>query len=125
MKYTSFFVLGLVIFFVSSITTANALPPCSSNHDTIWNECEGVWTGTDGGEYSGTWKNDKRHGQGTITWPNGQRNIGAWVNDRRHGHGTHTRPDGLKYVGEFRNDHPHGEGMWTWTDGQEYVGTFE
>ena len=36
------------------------------------------------GEYLGQWKDDQRHGQGTMLWPSGIRYEGRFAQDRRH-----------------------------------------
>ena len=42
-------------------------------------------TYADGVKYIGDWKDDNKHGQGTVTWPNGDKYIGEWKNDKKHG----------------------------------------
>eukprot|EP01051_Picozoa_sp_SAG22_P001990 SAG22_NODE_84_length_21617_cov_48.600102_13_plen_101_part_00 len=34
-----------------------------------------------GPHYHGEWQNDKRHGEGTMVWPDGRRFEGRWDND--------------------------------------------
>jgi len=46
------------------------------------------------------WK-DKRHGQGTCTWPSGTIYIGNWKDDKLHGDGTLTHSDGRVSKGMF------------------------
>ncbi|SVE07066.1 uncharacterized protein METZ01_LOCUS459920, partial [marine metagenome] len=103
MAHISFFALISLLLTISQVSDAWSLPPCDSGRENAWHNCQGTWTSPNHAEYSGEWKDDKRHGQGTITWPDGQKYVGTWKNDRRHGHGTHARPDGLKYVGEFKD----------------------
>ena len=52
--------------------------------------------------YVGEWKNNKKNGQGTITWY-----------------------DHHKYVGQIKNGQPHGQGTLTFTNGEKYVGEFK
>ena len=42
--------------------------------------CGGPRTATfsDGGTYTGEWKDNKRHGQGTYTFPDGTERTGEW-----------------------------------------------
>ena len=56
----------------------------------------------DKGVYVGEEKDDKRHGQGTLTFSDGSKYVGEWKDGKEHGHGTHTFPDGRKYVGEYK-----------------------
>ena len=35
--------------------------------------------------YDGTWKANRRYGEGTFTWPSGTVYKGAYKDDRRHG----------------------------------------
>jgi len=43
-------------------------------------------------------------GEGIYIWTNGQTYNGEWKNDKRHGFGTITTPSGYPYSGEFRNN---------------------
>ena len=43
--------------------------------------------------------------------------IGGYKDDKKHGQGTLTSPDGDKYVGEFRNGKKHGQGTLTSLEG--------
>ncbi len=52
----------------------------------------------DGSYYLGDWKNDARHGQGTMVWAGGER-------------------AGMRYVGSWRRDKPHGNGTLIWSNG--------
>jgi hypothetical protein len=38
-------------------------------------------------EYKGSYRNDRKHGQGTYIWPDGRKYVGEWKNDKRHGKG--------------------------------------
>lgn len=48
----------------------------------VEHQCE--WFPETEGEYIGEWKDDKRHGQGTMKWINGTKYEGKYNNDRRH-----------------------------------------
>ena len=41
-------------------------------------------------KYVGEWKGDKKHGQGTYTWPSGSSYVGEWKDGKKHGQGTYT-----------------------------------
>ena len=49
-------------------------------------------------------KNDKKHGQGTFTYPDGKKYVGEYKDGKQHGQGAQTLPDGAKYVGEFKGN---------------------
>jgi hypothetical protein len=38
--------------------------------------------------YEGDWKNDKRHGKGSLSYNNGDRYEGEWKDNLRDGEGT-------------------------------------
>ena len=73
----------------------------------------------DGKKYVGRYKNGKKHGQGTLTWPS-KKYVGEWKDNKRHGQGTLTWPDGTKYVGEHEDGKMHGQGTLTFPDGEKY-----
>ena len=79
-----------------------------------------IWM--DGLKYTGEWKNNKMHGQGTFINPDLSMYEGELKNDQRHGQGTWTWPDGSKYVGEYKDGYSHGHGIHTWADGRKFVG---
>lgn len=78
----------------------------------------------EGGEiYEGFWKNGKRDGKGTCTWPNEERKyVGDWVQDRQEGRGEMTWANGRKYKGEWLNNQPHGRGEYLYPDKSKYMG---
>ena len=75
-----------------------------------------------GDKYVGEWRDDKRNGQGTSTFPDGRRYVGEWRDDKRNGQGTFTDPNGQKYVGEWRDGNANGQGTSTEPSGEWYVG---
>ena len=64
-------------------------------------------------EYVGSWDwiRARRHGRGTMTWPDGRKYVGNWNSNTMYGRGTMTWPDGRKYVGVWEDDKMHGEGL--------------
>lgn len=107
-----------------------------------------VWrTFPDGSEYIGRMKDDKFHGQGTLSLANGARYTGEFRNGVFHGQGAFTVPNdqeytgqfedgryngqgrilfhnGIEYKGEFKNNRLHGQGALTIPDGPSYTGEF-
>ena len=104
-------------------------------------------TGLRGEKYEGDVNAEgKRHGKGTLSWPNGNRYIGYWRegkmcgagiftygvegdrydgefnDDKKHGKGCYTFANGNKYSGEFHNDKRHGNGKYHWVCGDMYSG---
>lgn len=69
----------------------------------------GVLHSTHVGEY----KNNKPHGQGTITHADGDKFVGEWKDGKRSGKGTITYANGDKFVGEYKNDLLNGKGIDT------------
>ena len=76
-------------------------------------------------EYVGAWKDDQPNGEGTMVWVDGHKYVGAWMDDKKHGQGTLTCADGSKYVGEWKDGKSHGQGTHTWPNGNTYVGVWK
>ena len=98
-----------------SVSQVWALPDCPKDVSAYWDNCYGSAALNEyGGDYIGDWKDDKRHGQGSLNyfvwgsktyvkW-NGKRlepgrgyrakdvetgsYVGGWKDDKRHGHGS-------------------------------------
>ena len=106
--------------------------------------------GTGGAAYEGMFKNDVRHGRGTLVNSNGTRYEGGFQNGEKHGHGMQFGADGRKtsegqfrqglrhgtstifnndgskaYEGQFRHGVKHGQGILFNADGSRYEGQFE
>ena len=103
----------------------------------------GTYTYASGNIYVGNWVNDRRHGQGKMTykesgkveegeWEDGEFiqgsctwNKGTWKGDvyegsfeqfKRHGHGTYTWKNGDIYVGNWVNNRRQGQGKMTYKE---------
>jgi len=69
--------------------------------------------------------NNKKQGQGVLTWPNGDKYDGYFKSDKAHGYGTWSwSTSGNKYVGEWRENRQSGHGTMSWKDGRTYVGSW-
>ena len=86
---------------------------------------QGTYTWHDGLTYTGEWEDDKVSGQGTKTWPEGDRYVGTFRDYKLDGHGTYTFPDGTKYIGEWKDDRLSGQGTKISPDGDKYTGAFK
>ena len=85
---------------------------------------EGTYTWANGDVYEGTWVDGARTGEGTFTWANGDVYEGTWVDGARTGEGTFTWANGDVYTGAFIDDARTGEGTYTWANGDVYTGAF-
>jgi len=79
--------------------------------------------------YMGEIKNNKRHGKGSLIYPQNSKSLrvtyeGEWFNDIIHGHGKMIYRDNEVYDGEWRNEIKHGTGTYEWPDGKVYKGTW-
>lgn len=65
----------------------------------------------DGNTYTGSWKDDKRDGQGSYQRKNGEwQYTGSWEQGKRQGPGHIKYSNGDVYSGDFKLDMFHGEG---------------
>ena len=74
------------------------------------------------GEYDGPLLQEKRHGNGIMTFRNGNKYHGEFVKDQFDGAGEYIWADGRTYVGEFKGDKIQGKGIAHWPDGRVYDG---
>ena len=58
---------------------------------------------SEGQKYEGKWKDGKKHGQGTETYPDGRKYEGEFKDGKQNGQGTYIYHDGRKYEGEWKN----------------------
>ena len=62
-------------------------------------------TWTDGTKYVGEYKDDKRHGQGTYTYPSGEKEVGQFKNGLLNGYAIQYYADGSIFrEGIFKDD---------------------
>ena len=84
----------------------------------------GTYKYSDGKVYVGSWKNDKKHGQGKYIVSESCMYEGAYVEDMRQGRGKYVYPDGSVYEGDWLADLRHGQGVYTWPGGSFFMGVF-
>src|SRR5215472_6517344 len=96
---------SLIVFGLGqSIAAAQShLPQCPSDRNQVWVECTGDYGYPDGSRYVGEFRDNKKNGQGTLTFANGDKYVGAWSDGKENGQGTYTFSDGDKYVGDWRD----------------------
>jgi len=72
--------------------------------------------------YTGTFRDGKQHGTGTLTFADGRKYRGEFRNGAMHGKGVKTWPNGSRYEGQWKRNLPNGEGARLWPDGSKYTG---
>ena len=99
--------------------------------------------------YEGQYQNDKKKGQGKLSyknckdvyqgeftdnnitgygfyiWDNKHTYLGDFVNGKMHGKGLYKWPDGSEYEGEYINNIKEGKGSFKWEDGRTFKGSFK
>jgi hypothetical protein len=90
------------------------------------NNCKGKETYSNGC-YEGSFKNNKRHGQGTYIYKDGTKLSGSFYEDIPS-FGTETyvgKWKGDKYTGSFSKWKRSGQGTYSWKNGNKYVGQWK
>ena len=116
MKKISLYLI-LFLFFCNVGKTESALPECQGDDQKQWTNCQGIQIFRDERKYVGEYKDGKRHGHGTYTYPDGAQYVGEYKDNSENGQGTYTYPDGEKYVGGWKNGKFHGQGILTYING--------
>jgi len=98
----------LVVLMMGSASAQSNLPPCDPS--SIFHNCFGTYTFSNGDKYVGEYKDNRENGQGTFTGANGDKYVGEWKDGKRNGQGTLTFARGEKYVGKFKDGIREGEG---------------
>ena len=77
--------------------------------------------------YSGNFKDGKKDGMGTMTYPNGDVYQGEWKDNKMHGTGSYTYKNGDIYSGSWVDNKKSGQGMYQFSnpDNSKLVGTWE
>lgn len=72
------------------------------------------------------YKNDKKHGQGKLTFADGKASYdGMYNEDKMDGYGVFRFADGDVYEGQWKNDMKHGQGKYTGKNNETYVGEWK
>jgi len=96
----------------------------------------GVYTSVQGHQYDGAWKDDHRHGVGTLSFAmksEGKKGEtkwagtykGQWSHNLKHGKGVFSYQNGDKYEGDWFKGLKHGSGIYTYESKDRYEGQFE
>ena len=81
-------------------------------------------------QYSGDWKENKKHGYGIKIYDNKDKYEGYWENDLRNGKGTYWLCIGKNkyrklYTGDWKNNQKEGQGIYFYKDGSCYDGEWK
>ena len=81
-------------------------------------------------QYSGDWKENKKHGYGIKIYDNKDKYEGYWENDLRNGKGTYWLCIGKNkyrklYTGDWKNNQKEGHGIYFYKDGSCYDGEWQ
>lgn len=81
---------------------------------------------SNGEEYQGEMKDNKRHGFGTYYYFNGDKYEGNWYSNLKHGKGTFFwNKTGEMYEGMFNYNKQEGVGIFYWKNGDRYHGEWK
>ena len=112
----------ITILLLSLTSSAYALPDCLPYGS--FDNCFGFYSYSNGDEYLGEWKDNNKHGQGTLTFASGNKYVGEFKDGEQHGQGTFTFHNGDEYLGEFKDGKYHGHGTFTFANGTKDSGYF-
>ena len=115
-----------LLFYAISITASLAFPCvwAAENECTSGDCINGLGTKhyPEGHQYTGQWKEGKRHGKGVERRENGGLVTGNYKNDRPHGYGTYTFVNSAKYAIDWTGDEKQISGPYAFSNGGKYVG---
>jgi hypothetical protein len=96
------FVISTVWF---DVHAQSSLPPCPTNTSVFWTNCYGALTLRGGDKYFGEFRDDRFHGQGSITNTYAKsKYVGEWNNGVRAGLGIEYNLDGtVRNSGRWSN----------------------
>ena len=74
--------------------------------------------------YSGSWRDGKKHGQGTyVFFQTGMKYVGKWGAGQMAS-GVWKYPNGTNYEGSFDQNKPKGKGKWNFQNGNVVEGEY-
>lgn len=121
MKPPNSLILTCFLFFLFN---SNAL----ASGDCLKGDCyngHATYQWSSGNQYTGTFKDGFRDGEGVFTFINGDKYIGEYKHGKRDGTGIYFFNEGSKYEGEYINDVRNGFGIFTLSNGARYEGAYK
>ena len=101
-------IIFVILLVLESPFHAIALPKCSGDYDTVrWTDCFGVYEWSTGFQYSGEFKDGKRHGFGVSKFPNGTKYSGKYKFGSEDGKGIYEDKEGQKHTLNYINGTPY------------------
>ena len=88
---------------------------------------QGTYIYADGDKYDGEWKDDRRHGKGTVIYRGADGAVvekfeGDWFEGKMHGHGRYVYADSGVYQGQWVDSKMYGKGTYVFPNGNKYEG---
>jgi hypothetical protein len=116
-----FFLITSIFLFVFT-SQGWTLPSCKTDK---LNNCEALATFSNGIVYYGDWKNNKKHGFGTVLTKTFSLS-GEWIYNQFGNEGLmHFIDTGNIYIGEFKNNIINGKGIFILANGQKQEGVWK
>ncbi len=85
-------------------TNPKNLPLCPEDQKEFFHDCWGARYHVADGNYVGEFRNNKKHGFGTLSFAKGSKYTGQFKEDKWHGEGVVTTVDGKRLEGVWEND---------------------
>ena len=119
--------IKIVILFIFIFLTGCGVTHVNYTGDYKGNQYHGQGTLilSNGDKYKGEWKNNVIEGQGTYIWASGEKYIGGLKKGKRSGFGTNIWVNGEKYIGEWKNGKRNGQGTNTDPNGRIQEGIWK
>ena len=119
--------IKIVVLFIFIFLTGCGVTHVNYTGDYKGNQYHGQGTLilSNGDKYKGEWKNNVIEGQGTYIWASGEKYIGGLKKGKRSGFGTNIWVNGEKYIGEWKNGKRNGQGTNTDPNGRIQEGIWK
>ena len=115
------FLITLIFLFVFT-SQGWTLPSCKTDK---FNNCEALATFSNGIVYYGDWKNNKKHGFGTVLTKTFLLS-GEWIDNQFGNQGLmYFLDSGNIYIGEFKNNIINGKGIFILANGEKQEGVWK
>ncbi len=128
-KFSIFTVLAIgatVLFLSCGSTQKKSGPECSDGNCTNGKGTATIYSnGQTIGTMSGTWKEGKLNGNGTLTTVNGRQYAGEFKDSKQNGKGTLYINNQPVYEGQWKDGKMNGKGKYTYVEGTYYIGEWK